>query len=70
LVIYRRRTDAAVSGNPVVNTSLAQNIPVLLLGVEKNRKGHIAQLHNQVCAFEKVEGIKLILYVEHTVDAA
>jgi 4-hydroxy-3-polyprenylbenzoate decarboxylase len=53
------------------NTALLeQGIPVLLLAVEKNRKGHIAQLHNQVCAFEKVEGIKLILYVEHTVDAA
>jgi 4-hydroxy-3-polyprenylbenzoate decarboxylase len=53
------------------NTALLeQGIPVLLLAVEKNRKGHIAELHNQVCAFEKVEGIKLILYVEHTVDAA
>ena len=53
------------------NTALLeQGIPVLLLAVEKNRKGHIAQLHNKVCAFEKVEGIKLILYVEHTVDAA
>jgi 4-hydroxy-3-polyprenylbenzoate decarboxylase len=53
-----------------VNTSLLDHkIPVLVIGVEKNRRGHIAQLHQQVCAFEKVEGIKLILYVEHTVDA-
>lgn len=52
------------------NLSLLQmQIPVLLVGVEKNRSGHVRGLHQRLCAFEKVEGIKLILYVEHTVDA-
>ena len=53
-----------------VNTSLLENqIPVLIISVEKNRKGHIKELHQQICAFEQMQEIKLILYVEHTVDA-
>ena len=53
-----------------VNTSLLDKvIPVLIISVEKNRKGHIRELHQQVCALQELEGIKMILYVEHTVDA-
>ena len=53
-----------------VNTSLLEkNIPVLILSVEKNRKGHIRELHQQIGAREEMEGVKMILYVEHTVDA-
>ncbi len=53
-----------------VNLSLLQmQIPVLLVSVEKGRRNHVRELHQQVCALEKVEGIKLILYVEHTVNA-
>ena len=53
-----------------VNTGLlGLDIPVLVLSVEKNRRGHVRDLHQQICAQEVMEGIKLILYVEHTVDA-
>lgn len=53
-----------------VNTALlAKNIPCLIVSVEKNRKGHIRELHQQLCQLAATEGIKLILYVEHTVDA-
>lgn len=53
-----------------VNTSLLKKeIPVLLISVEKNRKGHVWELHQAICDRKEVEGIKLILYVEHTVDA-
>ena len=53
-----------------VNTSLLEkNIPVLIVSVEKNRKGHIRQLHHQLCDLKELQSIKLILYVEHTVDA-
>lgn len=53
-----------------VNFSLLKNsIPVLIISVEKNRKGHIRQLHSQVCELKEIEMVKLILYVEHTVDA-
>jgi 4-hydroxy-3-polyprenylbenzoate decarboxylase len=48
---------------------LSKNIPVLILSVEKNRKGHIRELHEAICRSMEVEGIKLILYVEHNVDA-
>jgi 4-hydroxy-3-polyprenylbenzoate decarboxylase len=52
------------------NTNLLhKNIPVLILSVEKNRKGHVRELHEAICRSVEVEGIKLILYVEHTVDA-
>jgi 4-hydroxy-3-polyprenylbenzoate decarboxylase len=49
---------------------LKENISVLILTVEKNRIGHIRELHQQICAQKEIEGIKLILYVEHTVDAS
>ncbi len=53
-----------------VNTSLlSKQIPCLLISVEKNRKGHIKELHEQVCELDEISGIKMILYVEHTVDA-
>jgi 4-hydroxy-3-polyprenylbenzoate decarboxylase len=53
-----------------VNTSLLKKeIPCLIISVEKNRKGHIRQLHEQICELQEMEGIKMILYVEHTVNA-
>ncbi|MEI9912499.1 MAG: hypothetical protein WDO71_24310 [Bacteroidota bacterium] len=53
-----------------VNVSLLKKeIPCLIISVEKNRKGHIKELHEQICALNEIEGIKMILYVEHTVDA-
>jgi 4-hydroxy-3-polyprenylbenzoate decarboxylase len=53
-----------------INTSLLKKeIPCLIISVEKNRKGHIRELHKQICEFKEIEGIKMILYVEHTVDA-
>jgi 4-hydroxy-3-polyprenylbenzoate decarboxylase len=48
---------------------LEKQISCLVLSVEKNRKGHIKELHQQICALPEMQGIKMILYVEHTVDA-
>ena len=54
----------------IVNDSLIkENIPVLILSIEKNRQGHIKELHQKICGRKEIEGIKLILYVEHSVDA-
>ena len=54
----------------IVNTSLLQKeIPVLIISVEKTRRGHIRELHQQICEMKELEGVKMILYVEHTVDA-
>ncbi|HUM98008.1 MAG TPA: menaquinone biosynthesis decarboxylase [Chitinophagaceae bacterium] len=53
-----------------VNSSLIKkDIPCLILSVEKKRNGHIKDLHEQICNLEALTGIKLILYVEHTVNA-
>ena len=52
-----------------VNTSLLQNkIPCIIISVEKNRKGHIRSLHEQITALKEMESVRMILYVEHTVD--
>ncbi len=48
---------------------LKQQVPVLIISVKKSRKGHIRHLHRQLCEDRGLEGIKLILYVEHTVNA-
>jgi 4-hydroxy-3-polyprenylbenzoate decarboxylase len=53
-----------------VNTSLLKkNIPVVILSIQKDRRGHIRELHESICRSMEVEGVKVILYVEHNVDA-
>jgi 4-hydroxy-3-polyprenylbenzoate decarboxylase len=54
----------------IVNDDLLKlDIPCLLISVRKNRVGHIGELHRLICSMPEAEGIKMILYVEHTVDA-
>jgi 4-hydroxy-3-polyprenylbenzoate decarboxylase len=53
-----------------VNDSLLKkDIAVLILSVEKNRRGHIKELHKKISSLKELEGIKMIVYVEHTVNA-
>ncbi|MFL5773394.1 MAG: menaquinone biosynthesis decarboxylase [Flavisolibacter sp.] len=53
-----------------VNFSLLEKqIPVLMVSVRKNRKNHIRELHEQICNLKETEALKMIVYVEHTVDA-
>ena len=52
-----------------INLSLlSQQIPCLILAVKKDRPDHVRELHEAICGLEEMEGIKMILYVEHTVD--
>ncbi|MFZ9387331.1 MAG: menaquinone biosynthesis decarboxylase [Chitinophagaceae bacterium] len=52
-----------------LNTSLTKKgIPCLVISVKKDRPGHIRSLHEQICTLPALNGIKMILYVEHTVD--
>ena len=65
--------DAIIQQFPeirAVNLALVRkNIPCILLSVEKKRKGHIQQLHQQICSsLIRIEGIKIILYVEQNID--
>ncbi len=54
-----------------INEKLAREwgIPVLFVAIKKYRPDHVAQLHEQLCLQSGMEGVKLILYVEHTVKA-
>jgi len=53
-----------------INDSLLQkDIPCLIISVKKDQRGHIKRLHQNLCRTAGIQGIKLILYVEHTVDA-
>ncbi|HTI09736.1 MAG TPA: menaquinone biosynthesis decarboxylase [Puia sp.] len=71
---YNGLTEAAIKERypeiEKVNLSLlSRQIPCLILSVRKNRPGHIQELHEALCDLEEMEGIKMVLYVEHTVDA-
>jgi 4-hydroxy-3-polyprenylbenzoate decarboxylase len=53
-----------------VNTALLNlGIPVLLLSIKKDRRNHIRDLHHAITAQPEAEAIRLIAYVEHTVDS-
>jgi 4-hydroxy-3-polyprenylbenzoate decarboxylase len=53
-----------------VNTKLLdKEIPVLVVSVQKNRRSHLRELHQQICEMAEIESVKMVLYVEHTVDA-
>lgn len=48
---------------------LQKEIPCVILSIEKQRAGHIRELHTALCDLEELEGVKMVLYVEHTVNA-
>jgi 4-hydroxy-3-polyprenylbenzoate decarboxylase len=48
---------------------IEKEIPVLVISIKKNRKNNAKELHESIMELKCMEGIKLILYVEHTVDA-
>ena len=52
-----------------INEKLAKEweIPVLFVSVKKERPHHVSELHQQLCQQPGLNGIKIILYVEHTV---
>ncbi|MET0244386.1 MAG: menaquinone biosynthesis decarboxylase, partial [Flavitalea sp.] len=53
-----------------VNVSLPlRDIPCIVISVEKNKPGHIRELHSKVTALAEMQYIKMVLYVEHTVDS-
>jgi 4-hydroxy-3-polyprenylbenzoate decarboxylase len=53
-----------------INFSLIEKeIPVLIISIKKNKRNHVKELHESIMEMKEMEGIKMILYVEHTVDA-
>jgi 4-hydroxy-3-polyprenylbenzoate decarboxylase len=52
-----------------VNDSLLHlGIPCLVVAVKKSRPGHVRALHQSISELKEAEYLKMILYVEHTVD--
>jgi 4-hydroxy-3-polyprenylbenzoate decarboxylase len=53
-----------------INSSLLKDeIPCIILAIEKLRKNHVRELHEMLCStFKQMRGIKMVIYVEHTVD--
>ena len=48
---------------------LKKEISCIIISVNKNRLGHVRELHSQICeTVSEIKKIKMILYVEHTVD--
>ncbi|MBI2270301.1 MAG: menaquinone biosynthesis decarboxylase [Bacteroidetes bacterium] len=53
-----------------VNDSLLQQgISVVFISVKKNRKNHVRELNEQLFTLDEFKNVKMIIYVEHTVDA-
>jgi 4-hydroxy-3-polyprenylbenzoate decarboxylase len=52
-----------------INDKLAGEwgIAILFVAVKKERINHVTELHDQLCAMPGMDGIRMILYVEHTV---
>ena len=47
---------------------LSKGIPVLLVSIRKTRKGQFRELHPALCSMKELAGIKMILYVEDSVN--
>jgi 4-hydroxy-3-polyprenylbenzoate decarboxylase len=72
---YDRLSAAQLTGKwpeiTQVNLELLKlRIPCVVVSVKKDRPGHIKELHAALCGVPEMEGVKMVLYVEHTVDAA
>jgi 4-hydroxy-3-polyprenylbenzoate decarboxylase len=52
-----------------LNEKLAKDwqIPVLFVAVKKDKQGHVEELHKKLAALPALQGIKMVIYVEHTV---
>ena len=70
ILIDQQKIMKEFSEITAVNTTLAElAIPCLVMSVRKNSEGHIKDLHQAIVKRLMIAGIKMVLYVEHTVDA-
>jgi 4-hydroxy-3-polyprenylbenzoate decarboxylase len=54
-----------------INDSLLKDgIPCILISVQKTRPFHVKELNEQLYSLPEMAGIKMVLYVEHTVDVS
>lgn len=54
-----------------INDSLLkEDIPCILVSVQKSRPLHIRELNEQIYSLPEMTAVKMVLYVEHTVDVS
>ena len=55
-----------------INDKPARNngIPILFVAIKKDKESQVFDIHKKLCQLPGLEGIKMILYVEHTVNVA
>lgn len=52
-----------------INDSLLSlGVSLVVVSIEKNRKGHIKEIIEQLFALEEFKNVKVIIYLEHTID--
>ena len=64
----QKLTDKFPEVQAINDSLLKKEIPCVIVSVRKNKKNHVRELHEQICRVPGMKGIKMILYVEHTVD--
>ncbi len=56
-----------IDGVRQINSMLCdQGLPCLIIGVEKTRKGQVAEIHQELAAWGEKPVVKLILYIDET----
>ncbi|MFN5706213.1 MAG: menaquinone biosynthesis decarboxylase [bacterium] len=52
-----------------INDSLLSlGVSLVVVSIEKNRKGHIKEINEQLFALEEFKNVKVIIFLEHTID--
>lgn len=52
-----------------ININLClKKIPCLIISFKKNKRKHAEHLHHAICELEEMSAVKMVLYVEETVD--
>ncbi|MFM7218310.1 MAG: menaquinone biosynthesis decarboxylase, partial [Bacteroidota bacterium] len=52
-----------------INSSLVgKAISMVFISIDKGRMGHVKELGRQLCSLEEFRHIKLLIFLEHTVD--
>lgn len=52
-----------------INDSLLSlGVSLVVVSIEKNRKGHIKEINEQLFALDEFKNVKVIIFLEHTID--
>lgn len=52
-----------------INDSLLSlGVSLVVMSIEKNRKGHIKEINEKLFSLEEFKNVKVIIYLEHTID--